>query len=378
MKLLINTSTLSATGAVQVAASFINECKMHIYNNYFVVLSPTVSSQIDINSFPANFKFFQINVQPRFLIKGLKSRKQLRIIEKQTNPDCVFSVFGPSWWSPKKPHLMGYAYPYYVYPESPFFNKISLIEKFKIKLHKSIHRYFLKKNGDYYVSETEDVSKRAVDYLGCNPSRMFTVSNTYNKNYDLFNPNETTTLLPPKKDNEFRFLSLCSFAHHKNLEILNLVIPLLKKEELNVKFVLTIDKQLFQQKFSDRAKQSIINLGRVNISQCPELYYECDALFLPTLMECFTANFPESWKMGKPIITSNLSFTTSVCEKAALYFDPLNPVSIVEKINDLISDSSLRKQLVEYGYMRLKTISSPEERAKEYLNICNSIIKNQQ
>ncbi|MFK2341775.1 glycosyltransferase [Bacteroides fragilis] len=82
---------------------------------------------------------------------------------------------------------------------------------------------------------------------------------------------------------------------------------------------------------SEEAKKSIVNLGIIDVSKCPQLYNECDALFLPTLLECFSANYVEAMKMRKPIVTSNLPFATNVCKNAALYFDPMNAHDIVEK-----------------------------------------------
>ena len=374
MNLLINASTLSGTGVVQVAISFINECKKYKENTYHVFISTTIFSQIDTDNFPNNFTFYKIETQPRHPLKGYGSRKYLRKIEREIHPDCVFSVFGPSWWTPQRPHLMGYAYPHYVYPDSPFFQNISLIERLKIWGYKLIHKHFLLRNGHFYASETEDVSNRAKYFLGCSSDQMFTVSNTFSKYFDTFIPGSGTNLLPPKLDNEFRFLSLCSLAPHKNLEILNKVIPLLNKEiKARIKFVLTADETLFNKNFTDEAKKSIINIGRINVSQCPQLYYECDALFLPTLLECFSANYPEAMKMNKPILTSNISFASNVCQKAASYFDPLNPEDIAKKIEDIILSPSLYQQLIIEGNKQLNSFLTSEERAKRYLEICKLI-----
>ena len=375
MKLLINSTTLVSKGVVQVAVSFIIECKQFDENEYMVLMSPMVSAQIDQALFPSNFSFSTVLINPNKLIKGYFCRKEIIAIAKKWEPDCVFSVFGPSYWTPFVPHLSGYAYPHYVYPESPFFNKISIFQRIKVKLFKAIHKYYFNKNGDFFVSETEDVSTRAIKHLGFKPQNVFTVSNTFNKYFNTFVPEKGQKLLPPKSLNEFRFLSLCSLAPHKNLEILNKVIPLLKKSELNVKFVITVDESQFRKSFNDTAKESIINVGRIDVSKCPQLYYETDALFLPTLLECYTANYPEALKMGKPILTSDLSFATSICQKAALYFDPLNANDISSKIRELVLSENIREQLIQEGRSLIEQIPDAESRAKQYLEICNKISK---
>ena len=47
-------------------------------------------------------------------------------------------------------------------------------------------------------------------------------------------------------------------------------------------------------------------------------------IFLPTLLKVFIAAYPEAMKIEKPIMTSNYSFATDVCQDSALYFDPLD------------------------------------------------------
>lgn len=380
MRLLINTSTLSASGVTQVSTSFIYECIKFPQHDYFVFLSNTVREQLKTEDFPNNFHFYAIPNHPLYGIKGYKSRQLIKKIVKQIKPDVIFSVFGPSWWTPKVPHLQGYAYPYYVYPESPVFNKLSALQKIKISIFKKLHLHFLKKNGHYYVSETHDVSERFEKLINNPKKKYFTVSNTANNFFFDFKKDKhaqkTSGLLAEKKDNEFRFLSLCTYHIHKNLDILNEVIPLLNKElkDIKVKFVLTLKDEEIEKYFTAEAKASIINIGRVPVKDCPQLYYETDALFLPTLLECFSANYPEAMVMERPILTSNLSFATGVCGEAALYFNPVSAVDIVSKIKDLVMNKDLRKELIEKGKLKIRDFDDSYTRAKKYLDICESII----
>lgn len=376
MKLLINCSTLSATGVTQVATSFIYECREFDGNEYHIFLSQTVSKQIDQSLFPSNFSFYLIENHPLYGVKGLKMRKKIKRLESQINPKIVFSVFGPSWWTPKAPHLIGFAYPYIVYSNSPYFLTLNLKEKIKINLLKLIHVFFLKRNGGYYVSETEDVANRIVRVLKTSKENSYIATNTCSSIFSNNNEKELK-ILPIKKENEFRFLSLCSLSPHKNLEILNEVIPLINKSNstLKIRFILTVDQDIYEKRFTETAKKSIYNIGRIEVKKCPQLYRECDALFLPTLLECFSANYPEAMKMKIPIITSNLPFATEVCKNSALYFNPMDPVDISMKMKRLIEDSSIRDQLVENGTARLGSFLTAKQRAGKYLNICKEIIE---
>lgn len=381
MKLLINTSTLSASGVTQVSTSFIEECKKFTENTYMVFLSKTVAAQFDYTRYPENFVFHVIQKHPLYGLKGFCEMRKMKRLSKEFQPDAVFSVFGPSCWTPKFPHLQGYAYPHFVYPDSPLFSKLTVPQKIRIWLRKKLQLYFINRNGSNFVSETADVSNKLKKLLPDPKNKFYTVSNTCNAFFSNFAKENGTVIdegiLPARLDKEFRFLSLCTFHQHKNLEILNEVIPILNRELPNnkIRFVLTVDKEGHDKKFTEEAKKSIMNVERQPVDRCAQLYAENDALFLPTLLECFSANYPEAMFMKKPIVTSNLSFATSVCEDAAIYFDPINAEDIAEQLLRLYHSQDLRHQLVENGTERLKNFPSATERAQKYLEICESIRK---
>lgn len=378
MKLIINTSTLLGTGVTQVATSFINECVKHSDNEYHIFLSKTMNRNIVPSNFPSNFHFYSINSHPIYGIKGFFEKLRMKRLCKRIKPDCMFSVFGPSCWKPSVPHLQGYAYPHYVYPESPLFDIISLREKAYRKLLKLLHVFFLKRDGDYYVCETEDVSKKLIKLLSTDSSHVFTVSNTYNHYFSDFTISEEhTQLLPIKKNEEFRFLTICSPALHKNLGSINAVVRMLRHRypDLDIKFVVTISTKSYDYLFDKEVKNYVLNAGELKPSQCPKIYSEIDALYYPTLLECFSAAYPESMFMKKPIVTSDLPFATNVCGDAALYFNPMDTEDIVDKLYKVVSDEMLRKDLINRGLQKVKQFDDASSRAQKYLDICASIIK---
>ncbi|MBW8360043.1 MAG: glycosyltransferase [Weeksellaceae bacterium] len=380
MRLIVNASTLSGSGVTQVAVSFIEECKAFLENTYLVLVSKVVVEQLTISEFPDNFQFHVVAHHPLSGLKGGVELRKIKKLQRRFRPDVMFSVFGPSWWKPYCPHLVGYAYPHYVYPESPLFLKLSLKEKIAIWLKKKIHISALNREASFFVSETDDVSNRLKKLLPDVKNRFYTVGNTYSSLFHAFmcNPDQSTeNLLPERSENEFRFLSLCTFHMHKNLLILNKVIPILNRDRggINIKFILTIDDAIFESKFSAEAKKSIINIGRQPVHNCPRLYMESDSLFLPTLLECFSANYPEAMYMKRPIVTSNLTFATSVCGNAALYFDPTHAKDISEKILMIYHDEKLRDELVINGSQQLTKFPDASERARKYLAICKTIAK---
>ena len=377
MKMIINTSNLYVGGGLQVAISFINEL-MHLNKNheYYIFLSPLVKKQIEEKNFSNNFHFYLIEKSPSSLKTRRKVVKKLDNLENDICPDIVFSIFGPSYWKPKSKHIMGFAVPWLLQKESVAYNELTLDARIKMRSWVEYISYYTKRDASEYIIETSDGKERLSKVLGIEKNNISVVGNSYSSIFDnqvyLSEDNPNYIKLPVKETSEFRLLLISHNHPHKNLKIINKVLPLLRG--YNIKFILTIDDSSFKALFQKNEKQ-ILNIGPVKQKSCPSLYQQCDALFLPTLLEVFSASYPEAMKTEKPILTSNYSFATDICADAALYFDPLDPKDIAEKVKKLVDDKSLQNNLVAKGKKRVKEFETARSRAEKYIALCEKIVK---
>ena len=375
MKLLINTASTHKGGGVQVASSFIEECKKYDMNQYHIILGVGLSKIIDMNSYPNNFVFYPISYRPATKVFTFTDPAVfLKKIESKVKPDVVFTTSGPAYWKPKAPHLMGFNLPHYLYTDSPFFKKQSAAKRLKWFFKGLFIKYFTKRDADAYIAQTDDVNTRLRKWI--NTDEVFTISNTFGQQYQKTVFDSDGLLLPSKKQNEFRFLIFTSYYKHKNIEILNDIITILKQKRfLNIKFVLTLPQMEFDKCVTESSKKFTYNLGPIPPSSGPELYNECDAVFSPTLLECFSATYAEAMQMQKTILTTDLSFAHTVCGDAALYFSPLDAVDASSKIISLASDKKLREKLIKNGNKEKNKFMTAEQRASSYLELCNVLIK---
>ncbi len=365
MRIVINSAHQRFGGAVQVALSFINECKKFPEHEYHIWVGPGVGKSLVPADFPSNFFFY-------FFDFGVIDFKKIKIIQKtlapleaEINPSIIISTSGPSYFHSKAPQIIGFNLPLYIYPESPFVKDLSFMAMLKLNLKKLVHYYYFKRDAVAFVVQTDDVRERVSRAL--KTKNVFTVTNTYN-NYFISQtvfPNR----LPEKPKDEIRLLTLTSYYSHKNLEL----IPLIAKELenrgiLNVKFVLTLKEIDFKNHIL--AHPFIINVGPIKPEECPSLYSECDIMFLPTLAECFSASYPEAMIMEKPIITTDLGFAKSICGEAALYYQAKNYHLAADCIESLIKDEAQGKLLNEKGKKQLEKFDTAEVRAKKYLDLC--------
>ena len=369
---MINTASSYKGGGIQVAKSYIEEFKKFPENKYYVVLSKGLSDAIDLDSFPTNFQFFKAPFRPATKFFSFQSHNHfLKKIERDWKPDAVFSIGGPSYWRSKTLHIMGFTIPHYIYSESPYFDQISFKRNLGWKARKMLAQFLFKRDADVLVTQTDDVKNRVKKFL--NKDKVFTVYNTINTYYS--NPIKVKNKLPAKFKNEFRLLTLSAWYPHKNIAIIPTVANILIHSGYgNITFVLTLPDEDFNKLRLDADNQMIKNIGPVKIDEGASLYQECDAMFLPTLLECFSASYAEAMMMNKPIITSDMGFAHTVCKDAALYIDPMNAEDIAENIIKLYKDNVLRKSLIEKGRNRLSIFGSAEERAKRILKIAKQLI----
>ncbi|TLX75669.1 glycosyltransferase family 4 protein [Labilibacter sediminis] len=371
MKVLINCSTLKKGGVLQVAHSFVGELLNRTDHEYYIVFSSLLKKD-----FPElqedNQRFFVYDIKPT-IVKAITGRdKRLDEIADRIKPDIVFSLFGPTYWHPKSLHVCGYAKASYFYPDSPFIQNMPIGRKLKLMFLKQLHLYDFKRFNDALITETEDASRRLSGLLPA--KNIYTVSNTYNQ---IFNS-------PEKWDRSVKLpdfigvtlLSITANYRHKNLKVIPAVISYLKVKypDFKFRFVLTLNKGDIN--FPDTGINGhVLYLGRVDIYQCPPLYENSDFMFMPTLLECFSATYPEAMKMGVPVLTSDMPFARTVCGDAAIYFDPMSPENIAESIYKLASNNKLRSEITEKGTMRLQTFNDAKSRTQKYIEILEKTYK---
>lgn len=356
---------------MQVANSFINECARIPGNHYGVIVGPSLQKLINPTALGENFTLFNVDKRPAQEPLRAFGGGVFDAIQAEFKPDVVFTTSGPAYWKAKAPHLIGYNLPHYIYPESPYFKRCPLKERLNFRIKEHIIKYFYNRDADALVVQTDDVNERVRKLLRCDD--VTTVPNTCGSYF--FSAAAEQGAAPFLREEGKRYLLyLTAYYPHKNIEIINAVAPLLEKRAPGrFIFVLTLPQEAFEQAIRPEAAASVINIGPVPPQNCPALYSACDYTFLPTLLECFSASYAESMAMGRPILTSDMGFARTVCEKAARYFDPVHPQAIAESILTLDADPQLQQELVRLGKERLNTFCSARQRAERYLQICERL-----
>ena len=166
MNILINCSNLKAGGGLQVADSICGQLDRFKQHHFIVVLSSYLGITKDRIQGFENVEVFDYTIPNTFNTIVLGRDKILDQLVMKTKIDAVLTVFGPSRWRPKVPHLSGFALPQLVIPESPYFKRMGFLERLKWKLWCGIRKWSLKRSADFFWTENPYISKRLEALMG--------------------------------------------------------------------------------------------------------------------------------------------------------------------------------------------------------------------
>jgi glycosyltransferase involved in cell wall biosynthesis len=368
---MINTAFQRFGGAVQGVLSLLRECRAFAEHQYHVVLGPGVGKHLDRDVFPTNFHFYEQSFGVMSALKLSAASKAMARHEKTINPDCVLTTSGPPYWRSRAPHLVGFNLPLYIYPESPYLRNLSLAQRLKIEARKQVHKVLFRRQADTIIVQTDDVNQRVREWLGT--TKVYTVTNTHSSYY--LSPPTENRRLPARRPGVFRLLTVTSYYPHKNLEIIPQIIDSLRNQvSLAIEFVLTLTPDEYRAKISPTISPEVILVGAVPPAECPALYAECDAIFLPTLAECFSASYAEAMVMEKPIVTTDLGFARGICGPAAVYYTPADPRAAAEAITKLATSESIQRRLRKAGILRLQSFDTAASKATKILKLCEGLV----
>ena len=114
---------------------------------------------------------------------------------------------------------------------------------------------------------------------------------------------------------------------------------------------------------------AVVFPGYLSAEDFSPLMHQCKALIFPSLFEGFGMPLLEAMAAGRPILCGNGTSLPEVAGDAALFFNPMKPVEILEAIDRIERDLDLERDLIEKGTRRLSTFGDPGEMAARYIQV---------
>ena len=350
-KVLVNCSTLMKGGGLQVAAALIvHALKDEDTVDWQYLVSRNAATELE--GFGIDISADRFHVFDRSPARHADQRKRVLEIEAAMQPDLVFTLFGPAYVRFQSRHLCGVADPWVTHSSWLAFKTLGFNKDSLLMLGLMFWKAYWWKTADFWWTEAQVARDGLISRLRCQPERVFIIPNTAGPQFE-----QTRAIATAPDGGKLKILCLSAYYCHKNLEIIPDVLKAIEtlRPERDFELTVTLPPELPESlAIVERAAQlgvgrRLNNLGRVPVSETPALYSHSHISFLPSLLEVFSAVYPESLSTGLPLVTTDLRFATDVCKDAAAYFTPTDAQSAAEQIVRLAEDRDYWRQKSERG-----------------------------
>ncbi|WP_349280245.1 glycosyltransferase family 4 protein [Polaromonas hydrogenivorans] len=291
--------------------------------------------------------------------------------KKVRDYDVVFTVFGPLYlWSLQAVNIVGFAQPWIIYPENEIYRSMSFYGKLKTRLKFFIQSFFFKRV-DKLVVELDHVKNELVSRGIFAADKIDVVSNCLGSVY--LRHEQWMPLIRSIIKRKFSIGFVGRDYSHKNTNILaKIKFNLINVHGIDVDFFVTFAPAEWSAK-SDFFRANVINVGVLDVAQCPSFYQKMDAVIFPSFLECFSATPLEAMAMEKPLFASDRGFVRDVCDDFALYFDPEDPSDAAKLIASYINNQDPQNiEKLAAARNHVIKFSNARQRAEDYFRIMQS------
>ncbi len=369
MKVLVNATTLVKGGGIQVAASFIVEaCRDAAGIDWHYAVSAQIAEELQsLDVAAANLRVFPVSPT-----RDKAARKALLELEAQVEPDVVFSVFGPAYVRFRAPHLCGVAVGWVTHSTRLAFAALpGPVARLKTLLT-CIFKGLWLRPAQRWVVEAENARAGLHRRVRVPLDAIDVVPNTCAA---VFTEAAMPAASRPADTDTVRLLYVSAYYPHKNIEFIPEVAAAIRRQapDRQFEFVITLpDDEPGLARVMRRAAElgvadCIRNVGRVSLNQVIGLYRDTHICFMPSLLETFSATYPEAMALGRPIVTSDLDFARATCGDAAEYFRAGDAAAAAGCILQLLQSSAAWERCIRRGYAVLAQL--PDARAKYRLYV---------
>jgi len=92
----------------------------------------------------------------------------------------------------------------------------------------------------------------------------------------------------------------------------------------------------------------------------------------PSLIEGFGIPLLEAFSAGCPVAASNNTCFPEIGNDAIAYFDPTDKTSILNSVQQILSDDTVRHNYIQKGYERLKLFTI-EKQVQQTVNLYRQV-----
>lgn len=378
MKFVLNAIAAKriAFGGFQVACNFFRASLKDDTIDWYYLLSQDVADALgdEIPKELFQHKVYVFPNQPR--IKSFfKVKKELTKIVDGINPDVIYSVAAPSYFTFKSPEVMRCANAWSVVGGV---NKYALqVTPFKLKFRRFIMAkltHWQMRKTKYFVTQSQIAKRCILRTVHTSPDNVCVVSNVLPEKYQRSkckkNPHEG-----------YNMVYASSPAYHKDYLILPQMASVLvneyKMRDFKIHYTIPENALIYPTFLEELKKYGVedyfVNHGFLKQEEMVELLSQCDLGLFPSLLETFSVTLLEYMYFELPIVASDLDFNKEVAEDAAIYFKPRDAEDFAKAIFNVYDNQNIRDTLLEKAVTRLALFSKGADKYEETVSFLRRV-----
>ena len=295
-------------------------------------------------------------------------------LARRWNADVVFTPMGAGPVRAPVPTVVGWHDATAAYPKSILWKRLSHSQRFVFKARERYARLAVRRAGRVCV-QTRAMKTRLAARWKIDPARFAIVPN----GPSAFLSGEAPAPSRPQARRPWKVLVIGDPKPSKNWAVLPETGARLAEMGIgDGRFVMTIssdnDGPWLEEFRATLARWGervpIERLGWVPHAALGPLYRDADAVFLPSVLESFSASYVEAMQFGVPLVTSRMDFARDVCGAAAEYADPFDGKDCARALARVLCDPARRAALRRAGFERIRRFPDWKERLRLYRRAC--------
>jgi len=135
--------------------------------------------------------------------------------------------------------------------------------------------------------------------------------------------------------------------------------------------------QLLKEQFQEKDRKQVSYLGKIPYEEVQDYMKNANICVFPTFAETLGMVTIESMAMQKPVVNSNIGWAKELIidGKSGFLVHPKNHLEYVDKINLILGDNQLAKQIGENARQRVETFFDIEKIVDENIHFYKSLIE---
>lgn len=368
-RVLINAANLRTGGALQVAASFLDELVALQADAGAVGSYPWLADGLEVVASPQVLENCAPGTLSRLPHTVRSATLDLRA-PARGRYDVSFTIFGPEYVPINaRRRIVGFADGTSLHPE--FLPKAAGAARGRQIARLTASRASFRTTG-HVVVEAPHVARDLERRWGIPGKRISVIPNSYNAIFD--QPDAWEPVAWPEA--EAGTADVCYVTRatpHKNMDILGPVGDIMLERGTPVRFVLTLTDAEWEG-LSESTRRHSVTLGAVSVQQLPNVYAASSASIFPSLLESSSVMPVEALVTGTPLVASDRPFVRDSVGDVAWYADPLDPASLADALGDALAATPENAERVERGRLLARSLPDAAARACAYVELIQRML----